>query len=77
MGSSGLLDQSGSLYPGKNHLYECEVDQDIYVQDRMSAWSSEDYRIGQRNIVYFKVLASVTPDLGYKIGVQYNLPPTD
>ena len=41
------LDQSGSLYPRENHLYKCEVGQDIYLRkDRMSAWSSEDHRRG-------------------------------
>ena len=39
------LDQSGSLYPSENHLYKCEVGQDIYDQNSMSAWSSEDHRI--------------------------------
>ena len=39
------LDQSSSLYPSENHLYKCEVGQDIFDQDRMSAWSSEDHRI--------------------------------
>ena len=29
----------------KNHLYQCEVGQDIYDQDRMSTRSSEDHRI--------------------------------
>ena len=46
LGSSWSLDQSGSLYPRENHLYEREVGQDIYDQDRMSAWSPEDHRIG-------------------------------
>ena len=45
LGSSGLFDQSGSLYPSENYLYKCKVGQDIYDQDRMSAWSSEDHRI--------------------------------
>ena len=45
LGSSGSLDQSGSLYPSENHLYKCEVVQDIYDQDHMSAWSYEDHRI--------------------------------
>ena len=27
------LDQSGSLYPSENHLYKCEVGQDIFDQD--------------------------------------------
>ena len=40
-----LLDQSVSLYPSENHLYKCKVGQDIYDQDRMSAWSSKDHRI--------------------------------
>ena len=71
------LDQSGSLYPSENHLYKCEVGQDIYDQDRMSARSSEDHHIGYRNTVYFKVLASVTPDFGNEIGVQYNVSPAD
>ena len=39
------LTKSGSLYPSENHLYKCKVGQDIYDQDRMSAWSSEDHRI--------------------------------
>ena len=46
LGSSGSFDQSASLYPSEYHLYECKVGQDIYDQDRMSAWSSEDHRIG-------------------------------
>ena len=58
-------------------LIQARSRQDIYDQDRMSAWSSEDHRIGSRNTVYFKVLASVTPDLGYEIGVQYSIPPAD
>ena len=29
----------------KSNLYQCKVGQDIYDQDRMSAWSSEDNRI--------------------------------
>ena len=33
------------FYPSENHLYKCEVGQDIYDQDRMSAWSSEDHHI--------------------------------
>ena len=32
-------------YPSENHLYQCEVGQDIHEQDRMSAWSSEDHHI--------------------------------
>ena len=43
----------------------------------MSAWSSEDHRIRKRNPVYFKVLASATPDFGYPIGVQYRFSPAD
>ena len=53
------LDQSGSLYPSENHLYKCEVGQDIFDQDRMCAWSSENNCIKQRNPVYLKVLESV------------------
>ena len=45
LGSSGSLDQSSSLYPSENHLYERKVGQDIYDQDRMSARSSEDHCI--------------------------------
>ena len=45
LGSSGSLDQSSSLYPSEDHLYKCEVGQDIYDQDRMSARSSEDHCI--------------------------------
>ena len=71
------LDQSGSLYPSENHLYKCEVGQDIYDQDRMSAWSSKEHRIGQGNIVYLKVLETVTRNFGYQARVQYSLPPTD
>ena len=26
-----LLDQNGSPYPSENHLYKCEVGQDIYL----------------------------------------------
>ena len=59
------LDQSGSLYPSENHLYKCKVGQDIFDQDRMSAWSSEDHRIRHRNTVYLKVLESAAPDFGY------------
>ena len=43
----------------------------------MSARSSEDHRIRSRNTVYFKVLASITPDFGNEIGVQYNISPAD
>src|SRR3954470_23168806 len=58
------LDQSGSLYPSENHLYKCEVGQDIYDQDHMSTRSSEDHRIRWRNTIYFKVLALAAPDFG-------------
>ena len=40
------LDQSGSLYPSENYLYNYEVGQDIFDQDRMCAWSSEDQHRG-------------------------------
>ena len=63
------LDQSGSLYPSENHLYECKAGPDIYVQDSMSAWSSKDHRIRSRNTLYLKVLAPVAPDFGNEVGV--------
>ena len=72
-----LLDQSGSLYPSENHLYKYEVGQDIYDQDRVSAWSSKDHRIIQRDPVYFKVLESAALDFGYQTRVQYSLSSVD
>ena len=44
-GSGRSSEQTSPLYPSENHLYECEGGQDIYDQDRMSAWSSEDHHI--------------------------------
>src|SRR3954465_2363972 len=77
MGSSLSFDQGSSLHSSENHLCKCQVGQDLYVQDRMSAWSSEDHRIRSRNTVYFKILALVTPYFGNEIGVQYSVSPAD
>ena len=71
------LTKVAHFIPVKNHLYKCEVGQDIYDQDRMSAWSSEDHRIRQRNTVYLKVLESVAPHFGYQARFQYSLSSAD
>ena len=39
------LTKVAHFIPVKNYLYKCEVGQDIYDQDHMSAWSSENHRI--------------------------------
>ena len=43
----------------------------------MSAWSSEDHCITQRNPVYFKVLESVARNFGYQARVQYSFSSAD
>ena len=45
LGMDFTFNQSCSLYPREEHLYKCEVGQDIYDQDCMFGWSSEDHHI--------------------------------
>ena len=54
------LTKVAHIHSSEDYLHQCQIAQDLHDQDRMSAWSSEDHCIRQRNPVYLKVLEAVT-----------------
>jgi hypothetical protein len=56
LGNRGPTDQGGSIYTCQDHLVWATTSRAVYVEDSLSAWTTKEDCVYQRDTVYFEIL---------------------